>query len=207
MLQIRGRIQSQELRRRLLHVVPGLFFYIFHFCPQADPIESRSLWLVTGTCVAGAIGSLSFARAFRRPGEHGWAMSVLSYLAIVPLLLWLFPDRTEIAGAVVSIIAFGDGLATLAGTLAGGARLPWNSSKSWAGSAAFVFGSLPFAVIAFWLQSQPAITVGRAFACVAPAVVLGAIAESLPMHLNDNLRVGVVTASAIVLIQGLVGGP
>lgn len=200
-----ARIQSQEVKRRLLHLVPGLFFYVFYFCPQADPLEKWSLWVVTGTCGAGAVGSLHFARFFRRPEEHGWPVSVLSYLAVVLLLVWLFPDRTEIAGTVVSIIAFGDGLATLVGMLLVGPRLPWNPEKSWAGSGAFVAGSLLFGVFAFWLQSQPPVSVGASFACVAPAVLLGAIAESLPSRINDNLRVGVVAATAILAAQAALG--
>lgn len=204
-LRMRDRITSQEWRRKLLHLVPALVFYVCHFWPHADPIEDWSLWAVTGMCVFGAAGSLGFKCMFCRAGEQDWAMAVLSYLAMVLLLVWLFPDRTEITGAVISIIAFGDGLANFVGTLVGGQRLPWNPAKTWSGSAAFVVGALPSSVLAFWLEALPAVTVGTAFACTAPAVVLGAIAESLPMRINDNLRVGFVAATAIVVTQALLG--
>ncbi len=162
--------------------------------------------MVTALCAAGAVGALIFARSFRRRGERGWAISVLSYLSIAPSLLWLFPDRSEIASGVVCIIAYGDGPATLVGMLVGGPRLPWNAAKTWAGSTAFVAGSLPFAVFAFWLQSRPAIPLAASFICVAPAVLLGAIAESLPMRINDNIRVSLVASAALIVMQALVVG-
>src|SRR5579872_1967497 len=187
---IHSRLRSEELRRRLLHMSPGVFPYILYFVPQKDPIEATALWIVCGLCTAGAIGALSLGRIFRREGEHGWTISVLSYLAIAPLLLYLFPDKSEIAGSVVSIIAFGDSAATTVGLLNGGRRLPWNPVKSWAGSAAFVAGALPFAVFSFWIQARPSIPLATALECVAPAVFLAAIAESLCSRVNDNLRIG-----------------
>jgi dolichol kinase len=197
-------MRPQEWNRRLLHVAPGVFPYLYHFFPQADPLQSWSLWVVTGTCAAGAAGALGFARWFRRRGEHDWAVSVLSYVLIVLLLVWLFPDRTEIACGVVCIIAFGDGFASLVGILVGGPRLPWNAAKSWAGSAAFVAGSLPLSALAFWLQSDPAITPANALACVAPAVGLGVVVESLPLPINDNICVGLIAGTALIATDVLV---
>lgn len=201
--RIHAHLRSEELKRRLLHVSPGLFPYVFYFCPQEDPLERWSLWVVTAACAVGAIGALSLERAFRREGERSWAVSVLSYLTIVPILLWWFPEKSEIASGVVSIIAFGDSAATFIGLLIGGKRLPWNPAKSWAGSTAFVAGALPFAVLAFWIQVHPPVTLATALGCVAPAVLLAAIAESLRTRINDNIRVGVTAALTLILLHGL----
>ncbi|MBI3865105.1 MAG: hypothetical protein HY290_24795 [Planctomycetia bacterium] len=204
--RIRLQIRPEELKRRLVHGLPGVFPYVFYFCPQSDPLETWSLWVVTATCAAGAIICLALRPAFRRDGERSWATSVLSFTGIVPVLLWLFPGKSEIACAVVSIIAFGDSSATFAGLLFGERPLPWNPAKSWIGSAAFVAGALPFSVFAFWLQTRPAISPAAAFTCVAPAVVLSAIAESLPVKINDNIRVGIVAAVAIIVLHSVTIG-
>lgn len=205
--RLHAPLRPQELNRRLLHALPGFFPYLFYFFPQADPLEAWSLWVVTATCAAGAIGSLMMRRAFRRTGEQGWAVSVLSFTTIVPVLVWLFPGKSEIACAVVSIIAFGDGFATLAGMLFGSRSLPWNAAKSMIGSAAFVAGSLPLAVFSFWLQARPAVPLTVAFACVAPAVLLAAIGESLPSRINDNIRIGVIASATIVAMHRvMIGG-
>ena len=203
MLRAQVRLSHEELRRRILHISPGLFPFFFHFVPQQDPLEAWSLWVVTLFCIAAAIGALSYARAFRRQAHDDWTTSVVSYVLIAPVLLWLFPGRSEIAAATIPIIAFGDGCATLTGMLAGRSQLPWNPEKSWAGSAAFVCGAAPFAVFAFWLQAHPAISLAMAFNCVAPAVVLAAITESLPSRSNDNLRIGVVAALTILALHTL----
>lgn len=204
--RIETQIRPAEFKRRLLHASPGVFPYIFYFCPQSDPLETWSLWVVTLTCAVAALAALMKSRVFVRDGERGWATSVLSFVGIVPVLLWLFPGKSEIACGVVSIIAFGDGFATFAGLMCRGKALPWNSAKSWIGSTAFIIGSLPLAVLAFWLQTRPSISLGIAMACILPAVVLAAIAESLPSRINDNIRIGIVSAVTIVVLDHLLIG-
>ena len=204
--RIESQIRPAEIKRRLLHASPGVFPYIFYFCPQSDPLETWSLWVVTATCVVAAIAALMMSRVFLREGERGWATSVLSFVGIVPLLLWLFPGKSEIVCGVVSIIAFGDSIATFTGLMCRGRALPWNPAKSWIGSAAFIVGSLPLAVLAFWLQTRPSISLGIAMACILPAVVLAAIAESLPSRINDNIRIGIVSAVTIIIMHGLLIG-
>jgi phytol kinase len=201
--RIKTQIQPAEIKRRLLHASPGVFPYIFYFCPQSDPLETWSLWVVTSTCVVAAIAALMMSRVFVREGERGWAISVLSFVGIVPVLLWPFPEKSEIACGVVSIIAFGDGIATFAGLMCRGRTLPWNPAKSWIGSAAFIAGSLPLAVLVFWLQTRPSISLGIAIACILPAVILAAIAESLPSRINDNIRIGIVSSVTIIVMHHL----
>ena len=51
--------------------------------------------------------------------------------------------------------------------------------------------------------SDPPVSFGMALYLTAPAVVAAAIAESLRSRINDNIRVGVVAAVALVLLHGM----
>src|SRR5438445_447469 len=83
-------------------------------------------------------------------------------------------------------------LATLAGMLVRGRKLPWNREKSWAGLAAFLLCAIPLATLVYWAEARPGVALSLACACVAPAVLMAALAESLPVRINDNIRVGVI---------------
>jgi dolichol kinase len=98
------------------------------------------------------------------------------------------------------IIAFGDGSATLAGMLLRGRRLPWNRDKSWVGLAAFLLCAVPLATLVYWAEARPGVAL--ACACVAPAVLTAALAESLPGRFNDNIRVGVTAGLTLLVTHG-----
>ena len=49
------------------------------------------------------------------------------------LLILVFYRRLEIAAGAWGILAFGDGMASIAGMTLGRRKLPWNPRKSWAG--------------------------------------------------------------------------
>jgi dolichol kinase len=132
--------------------------------------------------------------------------SVLSYAAITSSLLLAFPGQPELGLVVTIILAFGDGSATLAGMLARGRKLPWNSAKSWVGLAAFLVCSTPLATVVYWGESRPGVSLPVALACVVPAAFAAALAESLPTRLNDNIRVGVTAGLTILVTRGMFVG-
>jgi phytol kinase len=107
---------------------------------------------------------------------------------------------------VAGIVAFGDGSATVAGLLFGDRKLPWNRHKSWAGAAAFILMGLPLATSIYWFASASHPTVAVALLCVAPAVLIAAIVESLPIRVNDNIFVGVSSAVMMIAMQGFIVG-
>jgi dolichol kinase len=102
---------------------------------------------------------------------------------------------------VTIIIALGDGSATLAGLLLRGRRLPWNQAKSWIGLTAFLVCAGLLGTLAYWREARPGVSLPVALACVMPAVFAAALAESLPVRLNDNIRVGVTGGLAILTTQ------
>ncbi len=115
-----------------------------------------------------------------------------------------FRDRLEIAATAWGGLAFGDGLATIAGILGGRATgpLPWNREKSWAGLAGFLAAGLPGGVI-LWCWTR-----GEAFPPAAlPALLMVgaavALLESLPLGIDDNLVVGLAGGGLLALALAL----
>lgn len=204
--ELSSRLTPHEWRRRAVHMSPGLLPFLFFVVPHADPLS----WLVRSVALAVpaliAVIALKTERLFARRGDGGWMTSVLSYAIVTVTLLLAFPGQPELGSTVTTIIAFGDGSATLAGLLARGRRLPWNSAKSWVGLCAFLGCSIPLGTLVYWGVSRPGVPFLTALACVVPTVIAAAIAESLPTHLNDNIRVGVTGGLTIVATHAMFVG-
>ena len=110
---------------------------------------------------------------------------------------------------VVVVLALGDGAAYIGGKTFGKRKLPWNSEKTWVGSLSFIAVSGPIATLAYMALADAD---GRhwkiAAACGFAAAICGSMAESLPVKLTDNLRVGVsallaVTVTQYALVEGM----
>ena len=160
---------------------------------------------VTATPAPGGAGRLSRGEVARKLVHMGvggiaflirflgplWAAACAlgAVLFNVLLLILVFHRRLEVAAAVWGVLAFGDGMASLAGMALGRAKLPWNPRKSWVGSFAYVlFGTAGAAGLLLWTApgrySLPfALAVGFATA------LLGAAVESIPQALDDNISV------------------
>ncbi|HEY4562420.1 MAG TPA: DUF92 domain-containing protein, partial [Thermoanaerobaculia bacterium] len=124
------------------------------------------------------------------------------------LLILVFYRRLEVAAAAWGILAFGDGMASIAGIQFGRRRLPWNPRKSWIGSFAYVFfGTVGAAALLVWTAPNQGRSYGWAFAFAACflTALLAAALESLPQGLDDNLGVPLVSGLfllGLVLTQG-----
>ena len=204
--KISCRMTPHEWRRRLVHMTPGLLASTLPLLPHTDPLAWYSQAFLVVVICATALYSITRARMFERQGQGGWSVSVLSYAMIALGLLLAFPGQPEIGMSVTMIIAFGDGSATMAGMIFRGPKLFWNRDKSWSGLAAFMLCAGPLATFIYWAEARPGVSFGLAFCCVAPAVAVAAIAESLPVRLNDNIRVGVTAGLTILLTHAMFVG-
>ena len=206
MSRVRG-----ELMRKAVHIGMGGFALLFR-------------WITPGQAAILAIVALGFnlfvlhrltRRALLREDERGsgYSLGIVLYPAVVLVLIVVFRERMELAAAVWGFLAFGDGMATVAGVLANGGKLPWNPEKSWAGFLAFVVnGTVAAAFLIRWTQhaavdATPAMeSVGMSFlavggdaeefafliaACFVAALAAG-FAESLSTGINDNILVPLV---------------
>lgn len=201
-----SRLTPHEWRRRMMHMSPGLLPFVLLAIPHRDPVT----WLLKAPVLAITLGFVIFALRkeglFARRDDQGWLASVLGYAIVTSALLIALPWQPELGLAVTIIIAFGDGSATLAGLIARGRRLPWNRAKSWAGLTAFLACSIPLATLVYWCEARPGVSLNVALACVVPAALAAALAESLPIRTNDNIRVGATAALTIMMTHGMFVG-
>lgn len=200
------RLGMQEIRRRLWHMAPGLLPFVFSNIPHTDPVDRvwRTIFILctTGVTIIG----LRMRHTYRRRIDESCVGSALGIaLTVLPFLVCL-PAQPEIGFSVLTIIAFGDGTATLAGMLGGRSKLPWNPEKTWVGSLSFVAAGTLLTSLCYWDVAAPAVPYHVALACAAFATWLSAITESLPSRINDNFRVGVTAGLALAAAHGALVG-
>jgi len=146
-------------------------------------------------CAAAVIGNwlLLHRLVGRRVSRHerGWDVGIVLYPFAVLVLVVVFNWHIEIAAVAWVLMAFGDGFSTVIGKWIPVATLPWNETKSWGGFAAFIlFGGLA------------AFGIARVFGAphdvaIAAALIVSAIAETLPLGIDDNVTVPFVAAAVL----------
>lgn len=123
-----------------------------------------------------------FERGGVMPGEGS-----MYYALGVLFVLGLLRSNSAAAISVIVILALGDAFATYIGTNYGRHKLPWNRDKTAEGSIGFAAASMLALLI---LPTAATIFV----------VVLAAIVESLPMRLDDNITLPVVSSIFYYLV-------
>lgn len=204
--QAADRLGPHEIRRRMVHIAPGFLPFILWPIPHQDPLSVTLKNIMICLAVGISVWAWMKRSVYARRGGESMVAAVFGYATTVLGMLILIPSAPELGLAVMGILAFGDGSATLAGLLFGGRRLPWNPAKSWAGLVAFLCCSIPMATVIYAGEAQPGISALVALACVAPAAFVAALAESLPWRINDNIRVGVAAAMTIVPLHAMFVG-
>jgi uncharacterized protein (TIGR00297 family) len=187
-----------ESRRQLVHISMVGFAALLRFTtwPQAAA-------LAAGAVVFNLFLLPRVAPGILRPSDSGGHRAgVIFYPLSVLILVLIFRSRLDIVAAAWAVMAFGDGMATLAGTRIGGARLPWNPEKTWTGLAGFVAAACVGAVaLSVWVAPSIAPQPAAMFTWWAPiaAAVVAAFIETIPVKLDDNLSVP-FTAGAVLAL-------
>jgi uncharacterized protein (TIGR00297 family) len=130
---------------------------------------------------------------------RGYPVGILAYPLAVLALVLLFRERLWMAAAGWGILAVGDGMASLLGQAAGGPRLPWNERKGWIGFLSFVaFGAAAAAFLWAFAARLPlaadAAHWPRTLGVSLALALTGALVESLPSTLDDNVTVPLAVA-------------
>ena len=137
--------------------------------------------------------------------ERGSSLGILLYPISVLLLLIAFHRRLEVVAAIWGILAFGDGMASLVGMSLGRHKLPWNSDKSWVGTAAFfLFGAVSATFLLMWTAPGVYSLPFAATLCGVTAA-FAALLESMPQGLDDNIGVPLLAGLflfCLVMTQG-----
>ena len=207
-----GGLEKRELRRRLWHISPGIFSIALWWIPHRDPLSSTFRFIMFGIIVALGGRIWLQSRRIRRGGEANVRAAVLGYSVSVLAMFLIFPAHAELGLAVLAILAFGDGCATLGGLMIRSRPLPWNPQKSLAGSICFVGCALPMAALFYWRETHnleaigPGVSLQTACLLVAPAVIMSMLAESIPSRINDNFRVGITAAVVLTITQAVMIG-
>jgi uncharacterized protein (TIGR00297 family) len=196
-----------ELARKMVHMGVGLIAFSL--------VYLGSFW--SAVLAAGALAFNLFllprigGRRLWREAEvaSGSSIGIILYPLCVLLLILIFWNRLEVAAASWGILAFGDGMASVAGMALGRRKLPWNPRKSWVGTIAYViFGTAAAAVLLRW--TAPGLYSWEfALAVAFGAALVAALLESLPQGLDDNIGVPLVSALflfGLVLTHGRWGG-
>ncbi len=194
-----GSARPNETLRQVVHVAFGFVALSLRYL---SPLEA--VLLLLAALAHNLFLIPRYARALWRAEDEarGFSIGIVLYPAVVLGFVLLFLDRPPLAAAAWGILAFGDGFATLVGRTVGGPRLPWNSRKTWAGTIAYVvFGSMAAAGLLAFVSLRPdqgaAISFVGALGLCAVAAVAGAVVESLPLKLDDNLTTSIVVAATL----------
>lgn len=192
-----------EWRRKRTHVLPGLLPFVMCFVYHEDPVPLWNVGVVAAVVATLVVIAVKSSHRIRLEKGENWLRTCVTY-AIPPVLsLVLFPRNAEYAAVMLVVLAFGDAAAAIGGRRFGRRTLPWNSAKTWAGLAAFLFLAAPLGSLAFWAEARPAVTFSQALISGCAAAAAAGIAESLPSRVNDNLRI-VGAALAGVAVAGTI---
>ena len=186
-------LTGSELGRKAVHMaVGGLAFAVRPLGPVGSLVAALAA-IVHNAFVFPLYGGRRLWRAGE--AERGYALGIVLYPVAVFLLLLVYWNRLEVAAAVWGILAFGDGMAGVVGQALGRSNpLPWNPKKSWAGTFAYaVFGGAAAYALLQWTAPGRYET-AFALAIAAATAAFGAVLESLPQGLDDNLGVPLVTS-------------
>jgi uncharacterized protein (TIGR00297 family) len=194
---------GSELLRKAVHVGIGLFALALRWLTPLQAAACALIAVLFNLFVLHRITGRSLLRTEEK--SKGFSRGIALYPVVVLVMILVFHRRMELAAAVWGLLAFGDGMATVAGITLGGPKLPWNREKSWAGLISFVlWGTAASAFLIRWVQQGVAAGqndhTGMSFlsspgfllaGCFAAAIAAG-LAESARTGIDDNLLVPLV---------------
>jgi phytol kinase len=198
---------SSWLSRKLIHIGTGPLF-VFCWVLFDDTFTARLLatvipLLITAQFVLvgfGIIKDEAAVKALSRTGDRREILrGPLYYGIIFVLITLLYWKSTPIGITALMLMCGGDGLAEILGRKFGKNKLPWNTAKSFAGSAGMFLGGWSLSVLvtaylsAFQSLDQPLVS---SLAPITIIAAVGVIIESLPLKNIDNIT---ITLSALIL--------
>jgi uncharacterized protein (TIGR00297 family) len=193
-----------ELLRKVVHMSVGLFAFALHYLGPFWSAVLAAVALANNVFLLPRVGGRKLWRQAEL--DAGSSLGIILYPLAVLLLILVFYQRLEVAAAAWGILAFGDGMASVAGMQLGRRKLPWNPRKSWAGTIAYVvFGTFGATALLLWTPRDHAYAPAFALAVCFATALLAAALESLPQGLDDNIGVPLVSGLfllGLVLTEG-----
>ncbi len=189
--------RHKELARKSLHIAMGGFAFLLRWLTWWQAALLALAALLNNLFVLPRVGGRRVYRGAAATKGHDVGI-VLYPLSILALLL-LLPGQMPIVAAAWALLAFGDGVATVAGVTLGRATgpLPWNRDKSWAGLAGFLLAGIPMSLLLYAWTSQAPLVPSWVVAMVVVGAIV-AVVESLPLGIDDNIVVPLGGAALLV---------
>lgn len=173
--------------RKIVHMSMLIFAFLLPYLTWQQAAGCALLALMFNVLVLPRMGAdLSKGRA-AMSGGNVWTGIIVYPVSVLTLVL-LYRHELYVAGAAWAIMALGDGSAGVTGGALRGPVLPWNRGKTWSGFVAFVVaGTAGAYVLTRWIN--PSGDTAVALRICAAAACVGAVVESLPIRLDDNVTV------------------
>jgi dolichol kinase len=180
--------REDERPRKLAHVMSNLLACLLIWLLGTQMV---SYYVLAATTIGILVMHLTIV-GVKVPGIEEWLKNVgrkgetpgegALYNALgILFALGLLKNDPAAVICVILILGLGDGLSTYAGTTYGKHKLPWNRSKSLEGSIGFFAG----AICTMFVMPEMATFI---------VVAIAAIVESLPIKLNDNITLPVMSS-------------
>jgi uncharacterized protein (TIGR00297 family) len=179
--------------RKLVHVSMLGFAFLLPFLTWVQAAGAALLALLFNLFILPRLEIDLRKRTRDRISSDVWTGIVIYPLSVLLLILF-YRHNMEIVAAVWAIMALGDGSAGVAGVLMKGPSLPWNRAKSWPGFIAFsLAGTLGAFALMRWVA--PTLPTDQVWLLSGATALVGAAVESIPIGLDDNLTVPLVTGA------------
>ncbi len=202
----RGWIDS-HLSRKIIHIGTGPFFVLCWLLFKTDPINKYLAALVPLAFSLqflliglGVIKDEASVKAMSRSGDRREILRGPLYYGIIFVILTIVFWKSSPIGIVgLMLMCGGDGLADIFGRQWGKTRLPWNSSKSIAGSLGMFLGGWILSVLVVWIFSASQVFTQPIQSYLLPITIIaivGTLVESLPLKDVDNIT---VTLAAVIV--------
>ncbi|MBW1696385.1 MAG: hypothetical protein JRK26_06275 [Deltaproteobacteria bacterium] len=187
-----------ESKRQIEHMLPLGFAFLLRYLTLTQAVLC---------CVAALAYGLFISPGINRSGmreeevARGFSIGKACYALVVLALILIFRNRMHIAAGAWAVLSLGDATSNLAGRAWGRKKLPWSRDKTWIGLAAFVFpswaGSL---VLVCWTAGGLGLALPAVWVVVAGcglAAAAGAVVESLPLPVDDNITSPLAAAAVM----------
>jgi len=179
---------NSEFKRQFFHIILGFVFIILFYVIGR---ELLAIILFAVICVDIMLIHIKIyfkmqipylekmLHQFERPNTL-FGKGLFWYFAGIFLAVLMFKSFQYFA-VVTLLLALGDGLATIIG-MYGRHKLPWNRQKTVEGSIGFIIGGMSALII---LPTPLTLAI----------VILSAVAESLPLQVDDNIIIPLVAGT------------
>ncbi len=187
-------LMKLELRRKLFHSLFGLaLIFILCYFDRIILIILLGLMLLFGSIIIvvrlkGYRIPIAdwFEKTFERDNVKFPGYGAFWYVVGTLLMVLSLSNPNEIAASILPL-ALGDSAATIFG-IGGMHPLPYNKRKNVEGSISFLIFSLTSCLFVGWMG--------------VPLAVLTAIAESLPIPIDDNFVIPISAAVFFMILGG-----